>query len=206
MGRTMSKGLVILAVLLAFFSMPFADDAAAQTNTLKIGLIASVTGPMAPGFKSLVEAAKPAADFMNKRGGITVKGQKYQIEIVTEDDQSSPQGAVGAANRLMQAGIKFMIPPMFMPSNMAIAPMCEEAKTLRIKTVGAGREEVNQNFKYSFYITTGVYGIPAGYDYLKKTHPKVRRIAIVTPDDPGGKTYRNYREADPKPRDGNSLQ
>ncbi len=183
--------LVVSTVLLTLVALCIAWPAAAQTtNTLRIGLIASVTGPMAPGFKSMVEAAKPAAEFMNQRGGITVNGQKYKIEVVTEDDQSTPSGAVGAANKLMQTGIKIMMPPMFMPSNMAIAPMCEGAKILRIKALGAGKEEVNPSLKYSFYITTGVHGIPAGYDYLKKSYPKAKKIAIVTPDDPGGKTYR----------------
>jgi ABC-type branched-subunit amino acid transport system substrate-binding protein len=90
--------LLVLGVFL--FSMSFTNNANAQTKTLKIGLITSVTGPMAPGFRAFVEAAKPAQDMMNQRGGVTVKGQKYLVEILTTDDQSSPPGAVAAANKL----------------------------------------------------------------------------------------------------------
>ncbi|MGD0915170.1 MAG: ABC transporter substrate-binding protein [Thermodesulfobacteriota bacterium] len=185
-----------LLVILALFSLPsfLVQEAAAQTKTLKIGLISSMTGPMAAGFKNIIDAAKPAEDLMNKRGGITIKGQKYLIEIVTEDDQSSPSGAVAAASKLIQGGIKFFIAPQFPGSNIAIAPIAEEAKILRIKGLGIGKEEVGPNLRYSFYAFADIYTIPFCYDYLKKNYPKVKKIAIVTPDDPGGRTIREATE------------
>jgi branched-chain amino acid transport system substrate-binding protein len=143
---------------------------------------------MAPPFKSLIDAAKPAGDLMNKRGGITVKGEKYNIEVVPEDDQSSPPGGVAAINKLIQAGIKFIYAPQFMVTNMAIAPIAEEAKILRIKGLGVGKEEVGPNFHYSFYASAQLYNVPICYDYLKKHYPKVKKIAMITPDDPGAKT------------------
>jgi branched-chain amino acid transport system substrate-binding protein len=176
------------------FSSFFTKEAAAQAKTFKFGLISSMTGPMAPPFKSLIDAAKPAEDLMNKRGGITVQGQKYLIEVVTEDDQSSPPGAIAAVNRLMQAGIKFIYAPQFMVSNMAIAPVAEEAKILRIKGLGVGKEEVGPSLRYSFYASAQLYNVPVCYDYLKKNYPKVKKIAIFIPDDPGIKTIRDLTE------------
>jgi len=82
-----------------------AEESSAGTRTLKIGLITSITGPIAPTLKALADAAKPAQDLMNQRGRITIKGQKHLIEIIAEDDQSSPPGGVAAANKLLQAGI-----------------------------------------------------------------------------------------------------
>ena len=82
-----------------------AEESSAGTRTLKIGLITSITGPIAPALKALADAAKPAQDLMNQRGRITIKGQKHLIEIIAEDDQSSPPGGVAAANKLLQAGI-----------------------------------------------------------------------------------------------------
>jgi ABC-type branched-subunit amino acid transport system substrate-binding protein len=112
---------LVLVLAVFFLCSSFAKEAAAQAKTLKIGLISSVTGPMAPAFKSELDAAKPTAVFMNQRGVITVGGQKYQIEIVTADDQSSPAGAVAAANKVLQEGVRFIVAPMFMVTNMAIA-------------------------------------------------------------------------------------
>ena len=183
-----------LLSFLTFFSFtgPFVEEAAADTKTLKIGIITSITGPMAPAFKPIFDAAKPGETLINQMGGIRVKGQKYNVELVVEDDQSSPPGAIAAANKLMQAGVKFMIPPMFMPSNLAIAPITEEAKILRMKTLGSGPEEVNAQTRFSFYTCSSLYHVDPIYDYLKKAYPNAKRIAIIMPDDPGMKTPQDF--------------
>jgi branched-chain amino acid transport system substrate-binding protein len=171
------------------FASPFVKEATAKAKTLKIGLITSVTGPMAPAFKPMFDAVRPTEDLINQRGGITVNGQKYNIDIIPEDDQSSPPGAIAAANKLMQEGVKFVIAPMFMPNNIAIASVTEEAKILRMKPFGSGPEEVNPQTRYSFYSSASLYNIEPCYDYLVKTYPQAKRIAIVMPDDPGAATH-----------------
>ena len=176
------------------FASPFVKSAAAEVKTLKVGMITSVTGPMAPAFKPMFDAVKPTEDLINQRGGIIVNGQKYNIDIIPEDDQSSPPGAIAAANKLMQEGIKFIIAPMFMPSNLAIAPVTEEAKIIRIKAFGMGPAEVNPKTRYSFYSSASIHNIPFCYDYLKKNYPKVKKIAIIPPDDPGAKIGRELTE------------
>jgi branched-chain amino acid transport system substrate-binding protein len=188
---------VVLFVLSILVLLPpsgsFAKEAA-EAKVLKIGLITSATGPMAPAFKSLLDAAKPLEDLMNKRGGVTVKGQKYLIKMVTEDDQSSPPGAIAAINKLIQAGVKFVYSPQFMVSNMAITPIAEENKILRIKGLGVGKEEVGPKLHYSFYASAQIYNVPIDYDYLTKNYPKVKKIAIISPDDPGAATIREATE------------
>lgn len=174
-------------LLMFSLSLPFAHEAAAQTKTLKIGLISSVTGPMAPAFKSELDAAKPAGDLLNQKGGITVQGQKYRIEITTADDQSSPPGAVSAANKLLQDGIKFVIAPMFMPSNMAMAPTCEEAKVLRVTPNCVDPSPFGPPNHYSFNAQETIYNIPYVYGQLTKLYPRVKRVAVICPDDPGAK-------------------
>jgi branched-chain amino acid transport system substrate-binding protein len=187
--KKLSSFIVISCLLTMLASLYMAGlmarEAAAETKTLKIGLITSATGPMSPAFKPIVDAAKPSEELINQRGGITVKGQKYNIKVIVMDDQSSPPGAVAAANKLMQEGIKFMIPPMFMPCNMAIAPITEEAKMLRMKSFGMGPQEVNPKLRYSFYASASIHNIRPTYDYLGKNYPNVKKVAILAPDDPG---------------------
>lgn len=175
--------------MLILLSSHLMKEAWAGENTFKIGMITSVTGPMAPAFKPMFDAAKPTEALINKRGGVTAGGRKYHVEIVPEDDQSSPPGAIAAANKLIQDGIKYVIAPMFMPSNMAIAPVMEEAKVLRMKPFGSGPEEVNPQMRYSFFSCASLHNIEPCYDYLVKGYPKAKRIAIVMPDDPGASTH-----------------
>jgi branched-chain amino acid transport system substrate-binding protein len=187
----MKKGvlLISLALLLAISLVVVGCPAAPkEAKTLKIGMITSVTGPMAPAFKPCVDAAQPAADLVNQKGGITVSGQQYLIEVVVEDDKSSPPDAVGAANKLIGDGVKFLIAPMFMPCNMAITPVCKEAKILRMKPLGSGPEECNPETPYTFEAGVSLYNIVPTYDYLVKNYPGVKRVAMVWPDDPGMNT------------------
>ena len=184
----------IIGLMLVFLVLPFIDCATAtpQTKTLKIGLICSVTGPMSASFKSIYEAAKPTADLMNQRGGITVKGQKYNIEIVPADDQSSPMGAVAAANKLIQDGIKFTIAPQFIPNNMAIAPITEEAKVIRIQAMSVDPAQYGPQFHYNFDACMTLYNIAPVYNYMGKAYPQVKKIAIIMADDPGGNAARDF--------------
>jgi len=196
-------GLSIFLLYLAIVLVPIiSSSVCAQTpsKTLKIGLISSVTGPMAPAFKSELDAAKPTADLMNQRGGITVKGQKYRIEIVTEDDQSSPPGAIAAANKLMQQGIKFIISPMFVPNDLAIAPICEEAKVLRVCPNRTDPAPFGPPNRYSFNAESSIFNIPFVYGKLKSIYPQVKKIAILWPDDPGAKTGTSMTEKEIKKR------
>jgi branched-chain amino acid transport system substrate-binding protein len=179
-----------LCALLMFALLPLTTSLAAEQNVLKIGLITSATGAMAPAFKSLLNAAKPAEDLFNQRGGVTIDGQKYRIKIVTQDDQSSPPGGIAAINKLIQDGVKFTYAPQFAVTNMAISPIAEEAKILRIKGLGIGKEEVNPNLRYSFYADADIYVLPTLYSYFTKKYPHAKKIAIISPDDPGGKTIR----------------
>ena len=195
---------MVLCLLWAFSLFMIAGSLmivpSASAETLKIGLITSITGPMAPAFKPQYDAAKPTEELMNQRGGVTVKGKRYDIKIIVEDDQSSPPGAVAAANKLIQDGVKFLIAPMFMVSDLAIAPITEEAKVFRMKPFGLGPEEVNPDIHYGFYSCSSLYNIEPSFDYLTKTYPKAKRIAIIMPDDPGAKTARDMNEKEIKKR------
>jgi branched-chain amino acid transport system substrate-binding protein len=187
-GRLISVVCVMAFVLASFlFAGASARDAFAETKNLKIGLVASMTGPLAPAFKSVITAAKPAADFMNQRGGVTIKGQKYQIEMITADDQSSPQGAVAAANRLLQEEVKFIIPPVFPIFNMALGPVCEQAKVLRMEPNSLEPSMYAPPNHYSFVAEFTGINPHFVYEKFVQLYPHVKRIAIIRPDDAGMK-------------------
>ena len=154
-------------------------------DTVKIGMVTSVTGPLSAVFKSMADAAKPTTEIMNKRGGITVNGKRYDVEIVTEDDQSSPPGAISATNKLLQAGIKFLIAPIFPPNNIAIANICEEAKLIRVAPSQLDPNQFPPEQRYVFNAWLTIYNAPPLYDYLKMKYPQVKKVAFVSPDDPG---------------------
>ena len=71
-------------------------SASAQSATIKIGQVVPITGPAAEAGKYAMAGAKIALEAINKSGGILGK----QVEIITEDDQTTNPGAVLAFSKL----------------------------------------------------------------------------------------------------------
>lgn len=179
------KRITLVSVFIFFSVLVLLPVAAGAVDTLKVGLITSVTGPLSPAFKTMADAAKPTTDLINQRGGITVNGKRYDIEIVTVDDQSSPPGAISATNKLLQMGIKFIISPIFPPNNYAISQICEEAKVIRVCPSQLDPNQFPPEQHYNFDANLTVYNCAPVYDYLKRTYPDVKKVAFLSPDDPG---------------------
>jgi branched-chain amino acid transport system substrate-binding protein len=89
--RRFSAGLAVSAVLPSLMRA-----AQAQTPTIKIGMVVPVTGPAAESGKYAMTGAKIAVDRVNKAGGVLGK----QVEIITEDDQTTNPGSVLAFSKL----------------------------------------------------------------------------------------------------------
>jgi branched-chain amino acid transport system substrate-binding protein len=91
-----------------------ADDA-----TIKIGMVLPVTGPAADSGKYALTGAKIALERVNKAGGALGK----QVELVTEDDQTTNPGAVLAFSKLAaQPDIVAFLGSIRSTQNHAMAP------------------------------------------------------------------------------------
>src|SRR3984885_11125874 len=88
-----SVNLGLAAGLATSASSPIAR---AGGDTIKIGMVASVTGPGADSGKYALTGAKIAVDRVNKSGGVLGK----QVELIAEDDQTTNPGAVLAFSKL----------------------------------------------------------------------------------------------------------
>ena len=94
---------------------PGVTDAA----TIKIGMVLPDTGPGADGGKYMLTGAKIALDRVNKAGGVLGK----QVELVTEDDQTTNPGAVLAFSKLAaQPDIVAFLGSTRSTANHAMAP------------------------------------------------------------------------------------
>ena len=110
--RTLNAGLV------ASLTAPMMSRAARAADTLKIGMVLPVTGPAAAVGGYALAGAKIALDQVNKSGGVLGK----QLELVTEDDQTTNPGAVLAFSKLAaQPDIIAFLGPVRSTQNHAIA-------------------------------------------------------------------------------------
>jgi branched-chain amino acid transport system substrate-binding protein len=104
--------------LAASLATPLLSRVAHAGDTIKIGMVLPLTGPLAdPGRYNLI-GARIALDRVNKSGGALAK----QLELVTEDDQSTNPGVVLAFSKLAaQPDIIAFLGPTRSTANHAIA-------------------------------------------------------------------------------------
>jgi branched-chain amino acid transport system substrate-binding protein len=182
------KNLTILFILLLSMILPIeysCTQTPAATKTIKIGFINSLTGPMSAGFKAICDAVKPTESYLNSKGGINIGNEKYLIEIISQDDQSTAGGAVAAAEALKQSGAKFIISPSSPPSLQGMTPVAEEAKIISMCPMQVDGSLFTKANKYSFNAFATAYNVSPTYTFLKNNYPNVKTIAIISPDDPG---------------------
>jgi ABC-type branched-subunit amino acid transport system substrate-binding protein len=84
--------LVALFLVAGLVSAGYATPAFAAEKTLQIGCLLSVTGFFSVREVPDLNQTKIAADIINERGGITVNGQQYRIELLVEDCKSTMDG------------------------------------------------------------------------------------------------------------------
>jgi len=71
-------------------------------GVVKIGVIASLTGPASNVGTNMWNSAQVAADKINADGGVTLKdGSKAQIKLIVGDDESTQTGGQKAATKLI---------------------------------------------------------------------------------------------------------
>lgn len=87
--------------LAALFAACISSNGAFAQNTLRIGMVAGFSGPVAGIVQESAEGAKLYFDAVNAQGGI--KGQN--VELVTQDDKYDPATAAAAAKTLAGQGV-----------------------------------------------------------------------------------------------------
>jgi ABC-type branched-subunit amino acid transport system substrate-binding protein len=108
------RWLVFLAVLALFVSTiatvvltEYPVRAASEAKTLKVGFIRGLGTPLGRDSQRLMEAVVAA---VNAKGGLTVGGESYRIQLIIYDSKDNAETARAAAERLVfQDGVKFVL-------------------------------------------------------------------------------------------------
>ncbi len=90
-----------LAALTTTVTLALATSALAQ-ETLKIGFSGPLSGGAALYGKNCLSGLEFAATELNSKGGVTIGGKTYKIEIVSLDDRYAPSETAVNAKRLVQ--------------------------------------------------------------------------------------------------------
>lgn len=94
-------------------------------DTLKVGLVAAMSGQSAKSGEAIVRGLSVAIDEINAKGGVLGK----KVELVVRDDESNPAKGVVAARELVQREkVAMMFGGLDTPVSMAIVPFANQSK------------------------------------------------------------------------------
>jgi len=128
------KKITLFIILSLLFGMTFygCQNQPAEP-TVKIGLVAELTGKIPAVGASCKNAALLAVKEINDAGGIEIAGQKYKIDLVIEDTASKPEQAASATQKLITLdNVLAIVGPNSSSNALPAAEIAEDAKVVLI--------------------------------------------------------------------------
>lgn len=120
----------ILFVFMLTVAVVCTGSGSASAATIKIGLMAPITGAFASEGQDMKKIVELMAEELNKAGGINGD----TVEIVVEDDGSTPRSAATAASRLVAQGVPAVIGTYGSAVTEASQDIYDEAGIVQIAT------------------------------------------------------------------------
>ncbi len=99
--KSQRKFLFACIVICFIFLFTQISTAAEQTQTFKVGIILTLSGPMAAMGTMQKDGYEFAKEDINAKGGVMVGGKRYPLELIYFDDEATPKKAVDATNVLI---------------------------------------------------------------------------------------------------------
>jgi branched-chain amino acid transport system substrate-binding protein len=176
-----SIGLVL--VLLASMVLTACAQKEVPAKVLKIGGHEPLTGSGASVGMPAMRGVQLAIDWVNERGGITVKGEKYLLEYTVYDNKYTAADALTVANRLVfEDKIKFVVGSVGSVPCIAVNQIFNDNKVLCVAG-GAAFSVVDKKFPYTFRIHNQDFSEgQSSFTALLKVHPDVKTIYLVVGD------------------------
>ena len=180
----------LLTILLTSTATPALSD-----EVLKIGVLAPLTGAAAQWGLGLDGGVRIAAGEVNERGGLSIAGRKYRLEVVSYDDGYKAASAVIAANRLIdQDGVRIIFGPIPSTSLLAIKPITEERKVLLFTSAWSAKTFENTRYVFRIGPTTQEF-VPLALQWLKSARPEVKKVATLAANDETGWNSQRVQKA-----------
>jgi len=171
---------LVMAVLSTCLSL-----AVASAQTLKIGVVATLTGGGAPWGLAAAEATRILAQEINDQGGLAVGAQTYQVEVIAYDDQYKAADAVTAYNRLInQDGVKFVV-IMGSAATMALKTQVEDEQVVTLTASYTGKA-LDQNSHYMIRLYSSPDDYLGSFVEWMRDNVQGKRIVILNPNDETG--------------------
>ena len=145
-------GATALATSLSLVACGGGDSASnvQYDDTVKVGILHSLTGTMAISESTLVDTEKMAIDEINAAGGVTVDGKKYKIDYIVEDGASDwPTFAEKSKKLIDQDKVPVVFGGWTSASRKAMLPVYESKDAFLYYPIQYEGQECSKNIFYT---------------------------------------------------------
>jgi branched-chain amino acid transport system substrate-binding protein len=174
---------IVLTIILLMWSLILHNTNASAATTLKIGGTMPLNIGMGTEAKRCWELY---VDHINKTGGVDIKGEKYNLELIIYDDKFTAEGGKAGVERLVyQDKCKYIVGMIGSAPTYAGVVVTEQEKLLMMS--GCATDKVlNPQFKYIIRMGNLPSVTVARWDYVARKHPNAKTYALIAPDDETG--------------------
>ena len=185
---TTPRTILVLAVLALAGGAAGGAPVAAAEKPLAIGVLGPLSGGAASYGVELARGAEMKAEEINKAGGLKVGADVYKIKLVSYDHKAQAAEAATATNKLVfQDKVRYII-------GNAVGATCNAAQTITepnrvmFAFVCWGTANLTPEKPYSFRSMLSQWELAEPfYRWVKDHHPKIKRVAVISPNDTSGK-------------------
>jgi branched-chain amino acid transport system substrate-binding protein len=154
-----------------------AGSAIAQDLVVKIGHSGPLSGAQAFAGKDNENGVRLAIEELNANP-ITVGGKTVKFELISEDDQGDPKSGVGAAQKMVDEGVKFVVGPY--NSGVAIpASRIYNNAGVVVATVGSNPKITEQGYKHLYRIGASDSQIGSKMALYAANELKLKNVAVI---------------------------
>lgn len=148
------RRLLLVAVCLGLTACGNGKDAGpAGEETVKIGSVAPLTGPLAHLGQDNANGAQLAVDEANAKG-VTLGGKKVKFTLLSEDDQADPRTATIVAQKLVDEGVDGVIGHLNSGTTIPASKIYYDAGIPQISPSATAIAYTAQGFNTAFRVMT----------------------------------------------------
>lgn len=114
----------------------------AQGGSIRLGLIAPLSGSQEIVGRYQLAGATIAVNQINQAGGILGR----QVELVTRDDKANPAAGVAASKDLAGSGVNLMFGILSSGVALAVAPTLADDKSVLVVSAAAANELTHEQY------------------------------------------------------------
>lgn len=173
----MARKLTVVLMVLVVLGLAFAG--CGKEKMIEIGLNVELTGSVPVVGQSCRNAAEMAVAAVNAAGGLEVSGEKYQIDLIVEDNEDKAESAAAAAQKLInQDNVVAMIGPNASRNAIPAAGIAEASKVPMITPWSTNVKTVEgKNYVFRACFTDDFQGVVLAKFAL--TNLKATKAAVL---------------------------